>query len=304
MRMRWFILSLLLSVSTLAFGQTTATTPAPTTQSPAAPNSGAPETDVVYGEAAGTKLLLDIYRPTSGKPPYPAVVLIHGGSWSSFDKGTMAGIGRFLAHNGFVAFAIDYRLLDGTRNQWPAQLDDAQRAVRWIRANAKKYDVDRAHIGAFGHSAGAQIASLLGELETRDNSDRALAGYSSKVQAVVDVDGPADFTDIPAGTDTQLVTRLLGGTPIERPDAWRSASPALVVSKDTAPFLVFHGTRDEEVNISQSEKFVAALQKAGVPVTFIKVDDVHTYRTPEARHQLVTETLAFFNKTLQPTSAK
>jgi len=72
----------------------------------------------------------------------------------------MHGMGEFLARAGYVAFAVDYRLFHAAENRWPAQLDDVQRAVRWVRANAGKYGVNRDHIGAFGHSAGAQLACL------------------------------------------------------------------------------------------------------------------------------------------------
>jgi acetyl esterase/lipase len=108
-------------------------------------------------------LLLDIYEPTdAGAHPRPAVLLIHGGGWTSFDKSTMRNMGKFLARSGFVAFSVDYRLLQGTDNRWPAQLDDVQRAVRWVRANAAKYGVDPDHIGAFGHSAGRAIGGVAG----------------------------------------------------------------------------------------------------------------------------------------------
>src|SRR6202161_2343375 len=170
--------------------QTVAQSPAASPESPQA--SLQPE--VAYGTAGGP-LLLDIYQPEEpASGLLPAVVLIHGGSWTSLDKSTMRTMGRFLARSGFVAFAVDYRLLHGSENRWPAQLDDVQRAVRWIRANAAKYRVDPDHIGAFGHSAGAQLAALLGLEDPRDNSDPALASYSSRVQAVVDVSGPTDFT--------------------------------------------------------------------------------------------------------------
>jgi len=301
--MRRIILGTFFLTSAIALAQTPATPP-PSQPPAATPASGASESNVVYGVVDGTKLLLDVYRPATGKPPYPAVILIHGGGWSAFDKSTMAGMGRLLAHYGFVAFAIDYRLLSGPKNLWPAQLDDAQRAVRWVRANAKKYDVDPAHIGAFGHSAGAQMAALLGELDTRDNSDPALAAYSSKVQAVVDVDGPTDFTIVRDPEDLPFLAHLFGGSQEQKPNVWKSASPALNVTRETAPFLIFHGTQDHEVDITQAEELVAALEKDGVPVTFFKVDDVHTYQTQAARRQLALETVAFFDKTLKPAAAK
>ena len=108
----------------------------------------------------------------------------------------MRKLGEFFAQSGFVAVAADYRLFNAkdSVNRWPAQLDDVQRAVRWVRANAAKYGVNPERLGVFGHSAGAQLASLLGMEDTRDNSDPALAKYSSRVQAVVDASGPTDFT--------------------------------------------------------------------------------------------------------------
>jgi acetyl esterase/lipase len=193
---------------------------------------------------------------------------------------------------------VDYRLFHGQENRWPAQLDDVQRAVRWLRANAAGYNVRPERIGAFGHSAGAQLAALLGMEETRDNSDRALARYSSKVQAVVDVSGPTDFTAEQDPEGLGFFSSFLGTSYSQHPEAWREASPAFHVSKANAPFLIVHGTRDQSVPIAQSQELFEKLQSAGVPVSFIKVDDVHTFQTLEARRRLAFETLAFFNRYL------
>src|SRR5580700_4277717 len=155
------------------------------------------EENIVYATVNGTELHLDIFEPPDrGSQTRPAILLLHGGGWTSFDKSTMRKLGEFFARSGFVAVAADYRLFNvkDPVNRWPAQLDDVQRAVRWVRANAGKYGVNPERMGAFGHSAGAQLASLLGMEETRDNSDPALAKYSSRVQAVVDASGPTDFT--------------------------------------------------------------------------------------------------------------
>ncbi len=151
--------------------------------------------NVVYGVANGETLLLDVFEPANNTGlPRPGILLIHGGAWNSFDKSTMRPLAHFLALAGFVAIPVDYRLFNNDINHWPAQLDDVQMAVRWVRANSEKYNIDRNHIGAYGHSAGGQLALLLGMTDTRDNSDPALAKYSSKVQAVVDAAGPTDFT--------------------------------------------------------------------------------------------------------------
>jgi len=255
--------------------------------------------NVPYASVNGVALLLDIYQPAARGPQVvPAVVLIHGGGWTSFDKSTMRGMGQFLARSGFVSFSVDYRLFEHKANGWPAQLDDVQRAVRWVRANAGKYGVNPERIGTFGHSAGAQLAALLGMEETRDNSDDALAKYSSRVQAVVDVSGPTDFTTDHDADGDEFLADFLGAAFSKHPEIWREASPVFHVSKGDPPFLIVHGTRDENVPISQSQELYDKLQSAGVPVSLIKVNDFHTFQTPEARRQLAIETLTFFNRYL------
>lgn len=113
----------------------------PTAVAPADPGGITIEENVVYSSLNGTDLHLDVYQPATdrGTEPRPAVLLIHGGGWTAFDKSTMQRMGGFLARNGFVAFAVDYLLFDGKQNRWPTQLDDVQRAVRWVRAHASNY---------------------------------------------------------------------------------------------------------------------------------------------------------------------
>jgi acetyl esterase/lipase len=261
--------------------------------------------DVPYGTVGDHALLLDIYQPSEqSSAPRPAVVLIHGGGWTSFDKSTMHTMGMFLARCGFVAFAVDYRLMHGNENLWPAQLDDVQRAVRWIRANAAKYRVDPDHIGAFGHSAGAQLASLLGMEDTHDNSDAALAKYSSRVQAVVEVSGPTDFTTHRDADDDAFLTTFFGGDYAQRSKVWQDASPVFHVSKNVSPFLILHGTQDADVPIAQSQELADKLREAGASVKFVTVEDVHTFQTPEARKRLALETQAFFTQYLRPGDLK
>jgi acetyl esterase/lipase len=274
--------------------------------SPATPEVGAGtvkvEENVSYSSPNGFPLHLDIYQPAGHEvESRPAVLLIHGGGWTSLDKSTMRGMGQFLARSGFVALAVDYRLFDGKQNRWPAQLDDVQHAVRWVRANAAKYDVNPERIGAFGHSAGAQLAALLGMEETRDNSDLALAKYSSRVRAVVDVSGPSDFTTEKDPDGLAFLANLLGTDYSKHPETWRQASPVFNVSKENAPFLIVHGTEDQDVSISQAQELFEKLQSAGVPVSFVKVNDVHTFKTPEARRQLAMEARAFFTRYLAVT---
>src|SRR5271170_6305792 len=174
-----FAISLLILAAILPL-RAQQTAPATPTPPPGVAAGGQVYSNIAYGVAGGETLLLDVYEPAnnSGKPQ-PAIVLVHGGGWTSFDKSTMRALAQFLALAGFVAVPVNYRLFHDDATRWPAQLDDVQRAVRWVRANCAKYNVDPLHVGAYGHSAGAQIATLLGMMETRDNSDASLAKYSS-----------------------------------------------------------------------------------------------------------------------------
>ena len=312
-----FLLTLaILAASPAAGGQTPQTAPAQTPQAQTTPQAPAPpqenpattaQRDVSYGAVNGHELLLDIYQP--GQRPsglLPAVILIHGGGWTSFDKSTMQTMGMFLARSGFVAFSVDYRLFHEKEreNPWPVQLDDVQRAVRWIRANAAKYGADPQHVGAFGHSAGAQLAALLGMEDTRDNSDPALAKYSSKVQAVVDVSGPTDFTTHDDPEAVAFLTAFFGGDYAQHAKIWQDASPVFHAAKDVAPFLIVQGTQDQSVPMAQAQELADKLKQAGATVKFVTVDDVHTFRTPEARRRLAFETQEFFTQYLRPGSSK
>jgi acetyl esterase/lipase len=310
-----FLLTLaLIAASPAATAQASQISPAPppasqtAQQPPAAPSPNQTTSvlhDVPYGTVNGNPLLLDIYQPGGGSPGLlAAVILIHGGGWTSFDKSTMQTMGMFLARSGFVAFSVDYRLFHEKENLWPSQLDDVQRAVRWVRANAAKYNVDPKHVGAFGHSAGAQLAALLGMEDTRDNSDPALAKYSSRVQAVVDVSGPTDFTIEHDPDGTAFLTAFFGGDYTHDAKAWQDASPALHAAKDVAPFLIIQGTQDEMVPMAQAQELTDKLKQAGAAVKFVTVEDAHTFRTPGARRRLAFETKEFFTQYLRPGSGK
>ncbi len=264
-----------------------------------APATGAVYNDVAYGVVGGQTLLLDIFEPAnSNGKARPAVVLVHGGGWTSFDKSTMLRLAQFLALAGFVAVPVDYRLFHDDASRWPAQLDDVQRAVRWLRANSAKYNIDPQRIGAYGHSSGAQLALLLGMVETRDNSDATLAKYSSKVQAVVDASGPSDFTVHVDGDDTKFLVSFFGADFAAHPEIWREASPIFHAAKSDAPILIIQGTRDESVPIAQAEALNDALQKAGATVQFLRLDSDHMFHDPASHRQLALETQAFFDRYL------
>ncbi len=181
------------------------------------------EPGVVYGVIAGRKLLLDVYRPHSGVRPRPAVILIHGGGMWIGSRSDMQEAARALAENGFIAFAIDYFLVDDAagRNCWPVQLDDAQKAIRWVRVHAPEYEIDPNRVAAFGWSAGGQLAALLSTRETRQDYGNVsiLNRVNLAVVLAADIDLAA-YTQPPARDE---VIALLGGTPDEVPEQYFDA---------------------------------------------------------------------------------
>jgi acetyl esterase/lipase len=243
--------------------------------------------------------------------PLPAVIFIHGGGWS---KGSQTGNGAFfLAGRGYFTASIEYRLSGVAK--WPAQIEDCKLGVRWLRANAAKYNIDPNRIGCMGHSAGGHLVSCLGTMGDITTFDvGAYPGVSSQVQAVVDTDGPIDFVGLDPKAvgavvrhDGPALKALFGTTYELRPDLWKQASPIFFIQPNDPPFLVIHGDQDKSVPYSQAVEFVAALQKAGVPVQFITVKGGTHMLTPAAGQPPVTpdiptlqnEIVAFLDKYLK-----
>lgn len=229
--------------------------------------------DLIYKRVEGTALRLDLYLPKTVSAPLPAIIWIHGGGWHG--GGNERCPPASFVHDGYAAASIDFRLT--AKAPFPAQIEDCKAAVRWLRANASKYNLDPNRIGVWGFSSGGHLAALLGTsggvAELEGNGDNM--SYSSRVQAVCDVSGPADlvrlFQDVsgaPTATKPKVragVRALLGGS-IEESKAM-AASPIQYVSKDDPPFLIIHGDQDTTVPVSQSQSLAAALKAAGVEAT-------------------------------------
>jgi acetyl esterase/lipase len=237
--------------------------------------NAAVERDLVYKRVNGMDLALDLYRPEQASSPLPVIIFIHGGDWNKGSKQQCQACR--MVDDGYAVASINYRLTPVA--PFPAQIEDAKAAVRWLRANASKYNLDPDRIGVWGFSAGGHLAALLGtsggvpELEgSGDNLN-----VSSRVQAVLAVSAPVDFLRLyhdaltaPTEKAPKVLTaiKMLMGGPIEDHKATAlQASPLHYVSKDDPPFLILQGEEDPTVPVIQAHLLAEALKRAGVDTT-------------------------------------
>jgi acetyl esterase/lipase len=228
--------------------------------------------DLAYVPGGHERQKLDLYVPVEGEGPFPLIVWIHGGAWK---YGSKEGcIPSPWALKGYVVASINYRLSQDAK--FPAQIEDCKAAVRWLRAHAKDYKIDRDRVIAWGDSAGGHLASLLGTTGDADEWEPGPPAESGRVQAVIDWYGRADLTRVcmdPAMAE-HAVAHLIGGSGQGVYQlAWK-ASPIAHVSTDDPPFLIMHGEVDSTVPLQQSEAFAAALKKADVPVMLVVLQGV------------------------------
>lgn len=240
-----------------------------------APGPVREELDVVFGKGGNEDLRLDLYTNTKETGPMPAMVVIHGGGWFAGKKEDHRGQARGFAERGYVAVTVNYRL--APKNRWPAQVEDVKCAVRWLRANARRYNVDPECIGAIGTSAGGHLALLLGMTETADGleGEGGYAEQSSKVRAVINIMGPTDLAEPGWPAHTQkMIDDFLGG-PMDRvPGTSMAASPVSYLRKRTPPpVLTVHGTKDPIVPYQQATLLDKALRGAGGTSVLVPIEE-------------------------------
>ncbi|HUT61778.1 MAG TPA: alpha/beta hydrolase [Phycisphaerae bacterium] len=227
--------------------------------------------DLEYAKVGSISLKLDLYVPEKAARPMPVIAYIHGGGWSGGSKNRCPAVVMCL--KGYAAASIEYRL-SGVAT-FPAQIHDCKGAIRWLRANAQKYNLDPNRVGVWGPSAGGHLVALLGTTGDSNALEGDVGGnldQSSRVQAVCDFFGPTDLVSIVGGRGFErpnnVVARLLGGPVAQKKDLAVLASPLTHVTKDDAPFLIMHGDKDRLVPLSQSQSLHDALVRAGVESTF------------------------------------
>ena len=233
--------------------------------------------NVVYGMYSGLALLMDVYNPD--EPNGYGIVFISGSGWTrelSLDATPLTQTGQEeiyavpLAKAGYTVFNINHRAAPRFRH--PAALEDAQRAVRFIRHNADNYGIDPDRIGAMGGSSGAHLASMLGVLDGDGDPDdpSPVNRESAKVQCVVTRALPADFRS-DAGAPLFGFRSNAGREGSVEYQLLSEASPVIHVTPDDPPFLLVHGDADTVVPFERSAAMHKALRDAGVDAEIIRV---------------------------------
>lgn len=229
---------------------------------------------LTYVRNGDRALQLDLYLPAQREGALPAIVLVHGGGWRVGVRDNLAPLAIRLAEHGYAAATISYRL--SPEAKYPAAVQDAKAAVRWVRANAGRYGIDGQRIAIGGASAGGQIAGLAGvsagaaRFEPEAGAVAGADGVSSAVQAIVNIDGLSDFTDEaarkyeddPAKQPTSAGA-WFGGRYAEKEALWRDASPLFHVNAQTPPTL-FIGSGQPRFSVGR-EAMVEKMKALGIP---------------------------------------
>jgi len=200
-------------------------------------------TDIPNGFARG-HLKMDLIRPVSAAPT-PAIVFVSGNGWRSVDRAALIPQLAPLAEAGYLVAAIEYRIIGEAT--FPEPLKDVKTAIRFLRANAARYNINPDRIGIWGNSAGGQLAGRAGATgDMPEFGSDKWPGHSSAVQAVVTWYGAFDLSTRP--------TRSRSGRRTRRPTS----------QPPTPPFMLVHGTEDTQVPFRQSEVMHDTLKGAGL----------------------------------------
>lgn len=229
---------------------------------------------IVYCSIGERKLLLDAFYPKEKtKTKRTAIIIIHGGGWRSGNRTQHYPLAQHLADLGYVCFTPEYRL--STEALYPAAVNDVKASVRWVKENAKKYDIDTNQITIMGFSAGGQLAALTGN--TNGNALFEGAGckskYSSDVKAIIDIDGTLSFVHAESGEgdDSRRIsaaTNWFGASKKDNLALWEQASPLTWAGKNSVPTLFInssvdrmHAGRNDYIKILTENNIYSEVQK-------------------------------------------
>ena len=261
----------------------------------------------------GLKMTLFVPRTKEKKP---AVLYFPGGGFTSADHEKFLEMRYALARAGYVVAACEYRAVP---NKFPALLEDAKAAVRWMRAHASEFGVDADRIGLLGDSAGGYVVQMAGATNGEKNWDVGdFKEVSSDVQAVVSIYGISDLTTIGEGIGNENVhasaavteALLLNGPAFKDfagasvnadPQKAKAASPIGHVDGTEPPFLLMHGSGDKVVSPLQSKKMFEALQNKKVEAEYVLVRGAEHGNLPWYQPGVISRVVNFFDRHLKRT---
>ena len=231
--------------------------------------------DVAYGPDEQQRL--DIYFQSGVTEKRPVVLWVHGGGWSGLDKrqgsNGISTLADALVAKGFIAVSCNYRL--APKHRHPTQLQDVQRVVRWLRANAERYHIDPERIGAAGVSAGGHLAAMLAVRQTASPQGDDLDRFSSRVQAAVSLSGPTDLRDDQAELSspvlTEAIKQLIGEGP-ESAARRQDASPIRFADADSSPLLFIVGADDQWVPPAHARLMAQALKAKNIDSDVVTIE--------------------------------
>ena len=259
------------------------------------------ESGVEYANPDGQHLKVDIARPKSAQGLLPAVLCIHGGGFRAGNRESYDALIIKLAQRGYVAVTVTYRL--APKYQFPAAVHDVKAAVRWLRANASKYQIDPTRIGVMGGSAGGHLAQFMGVTGEIANfeGDSGNPNQSSRVTCVVNYFGPSDFTkSYGKSVDAAEVLPLfLGGDLTTARKRHIEASPLYWVNPAAAPTLCIHGTEDKYVAYEQAVWLIDRLKAADVEAELLTLEGAgHGFKGADAE-KAEAAMFTYFDKQLK-----
>lgn len=227
---------------------------------------------IEYGEVGDRSLQLDLYKPKNLKEKVPGLIFIHGGGWKTGQRQDYRVYTTWFAQQGYVVATIGYRL--SKEAKFPAAVEDAKCAVRWMRKNADSLGVDPEKIVPIGGSAGGHLSMMIG-YSSDDKSLEGTGGHAdvpSRVAAVVDIYGPFDL-ETSEGKSAGVVKDFLGKQSYdEAPELWKRVSPCTYLDAGDPPTLILHGSIDEIVPISQAEMLAKRLDELKIPFRYLRLE--------------------------------
>ena len=221
---------------------------------------------IILGEGGGRSLEADIFLPPLEEKNRPAVLFIHGGGWIEGDRSQLRGYGILLARLGFVCMCNSYRL--SNESIWPAQIQDVNCAIRYLRANATDLGLDPNRIGVSGNSAGGHL-SLMAAATNYDQIFEGEGGsneVSSKIKAVCAIYPPTTIRQLEMLNPLENAFLMLMGKKAKKED-YDKASPLNYVTEDYPPCMLIHGSTDSVVRLKDSTKFYEKLIEFNRPAS-------------------------------------